>query len=191
MVIAFRDHHFKPMRVMVSEVICLRKNWPALELPASFRRFVDEAEIRSDFVDEPMFVASDYQLAYAALTTLPVGRICEWGCGLGVVAGMASLLGWEAVGIEQNEELAGMARQLHADFGLWTEIVDGDLFYTKEPAELYYAFMWPDLVEPMQEYFALHAPPGARLILHDATGRMELFMRKAEADTVCEEVSEL
>ena len=134
------------------------------------------------YVDEPTFVASDYHLAFEALSTFPPGRICEWGCGLGIVAGMASLLGWEAVGIEQNRDLADMARQLHADFGLWTEILDGDLFYSYEPADLYYGYMWPDLIEPMQEHFATHAPSGARLLLHDAGGRMDLFMREGESN---------
>lgn len=166
---------------MSADVVCLRTKWSAVELPAGVDRLIHEAEIRAAYVDEPTFVASDYHLAFAALSTFPPGRICEWGCGLGIVAGIASLLGWEAVGIEQNPDLAEMARQFHADFGLWTDILDGDLFYSFEEADLYYAYMWPDLVEPMQEHFSTHAPPGARLLLHDAEGRMELFMREGEA----------
>ena len=167
---------------MSPDLSCLRTEWPARKLLGEAHRLIHEAEVLAGYVDEPTFVASDYHLAFEALSTFPPGRICEWGCGLGIVAGMASLLGWEAVGIEQNRDLADMARQLHADFGLWTEILDGDLFYSIEPADLYYGYMWPDLIEPMQEHFATHAPSGARLLLHDAGGRMDLFMREGESN---------
>lgn len=45
-------------------------------------------------------------------------QFCEWGSGLGVAAGVAAILGMDAVGIEREEELTEKAASLAREFGL-------------------------------------------------------------------------
>lgn len=60
------------------------------------------------------YVSADYELVYETLKTLR-GRICtflEWGSGLGVVTIMASRLGFDAYGIEVEEQLVDFSLEL-------------------------------------------------------------------------------
>lgn len=77
------------------------------------------------------FVPSDYDLAYRCLkvvydSNLLCGdRFCEWGSGVGVVASLASMIGYEAFGIEYNPTLCTVADQIREEFGLSVELVEG------------------------------------------------------------------
>lgn len=79
----------------------------------------------------PGFVPSDYSKAYSALraaarTGVAPGRaFCEWGSGFGVVACLAEMVGFEAVGIEVESRLVDHAKQLATDFRLGTRFVRG------------------------------------------------------------------
>lgn len=153
----------------------LRSDWPEHDLPRNVEVFLNEAEARAEFVREPSFVPSDYALAWDALSALPRGSICEWGCGLATVAGLACLLGWQASGIEQNPVLVAAARELHSEFDLNTDLYQGDLFAGAAEGDLVYAYMWPELIEPVKAHFSATASSGTQLLLHDAGGRMDLY----------------
>lgn len=79
----------------------------------------------------PGFVPSDAERVYRVLRGIagaslaPGSRFCEWGSGFGVVAGLASILDFEAWGIEIELELIEASRQLIADFDLDAEFVHG------------------------------------------------------------------
>jgi hypothetical protein len=95
------------------------------ELPDAVQAFIVEADRRCDlFYDQklnkryPRYVPSEPAQVYAALRHvtekgLPLGQtFIEWGSGLGVGTGLATLLGYEATGIEIEETLVESAEAL-------------------------------------------------------------------------------
>lgn len=66
----------------------------------------------------PQYIECDFELVAAAMKhccdqDLIDGRLfVEWGCGFGVVTGIAGLLGLDAIGIEAEEFLCEEARKL-------------------------------------------------------------------------------
>jgi hypothetical protein len=104
---------------------------PAVEVPAAVAQWIAESDRRIDefFHSErnrklPKYLPSDPDLLFAVLHSitaddLPLGRVfCEWGSGFGVGTGIAALLGYEAWGIEWEDELVGIAEQLALDLGV-------------------------------------------------------------------------
>lgn len=65
------------------------------------------------------FVPADYDLVLAALVAArrPGLRFLEWGSASGIITIMADLLGFEAYGIELDDALVDVARQLAAKHG--------------------------------------------------------------------------
>ena len=112
---------------------------PALpDLPQATRSLLEEGERRlRDYQEQHGrrrgFVASDFPAVAQVLALiwnqgLSTGpRLCEWGSGLGIVASTASTLGFEASGIEIQEQLVEWARDLASDFDLSVEFVHGTL----------------------------------------------------------------
>ena len=106
-------------------------------LPDDILAFLHEADSRvSRFVDSrPIcstgFVPSDFVTVYRALRTIiesdlaPGNSLCEWGSGFGVVASLASMLGFRVCGIELEERLVDASRNLADDFGLSVEFAHG------------------------------------------------------------------
>src|SRR6266566_7479545 len=82
----------------------------------------------------PRFVPSVPERVFAVLeevTTrnLPPTRVfCEWGSGFGTATCMASLLGYEAYGLEIEEELVRLARAIARRLGIPVEIICTSLF---------------------------------------------------------------
>jgi len=171
--------------------------------PGDVRRFLREAERRIDRFSRshhiPAFVACDFSRVWAALSfleasDLPSGRwFCEWGSGFGVVSCLASLLGFDAWGIEAEEELVDAARRLAGDFELPVEFAggsfvpkesDGELARGGEHAwlntacrsgyeimgldldefDLVFVYPWPDEEELVEDLFERHAGIGALLL---------------------------
>src|SRR5262245_51626456 len=107
----------------------------AARTPPDLRRFLREARRRIARFQRSHraggFVPSDFNAAYAGLVALEArgllaGRwFCEWGSGFGVVSCLAAMLGFEAWGIEAEEDLVEEARQLADDFGVPAEFVHG------------------------------------------------------------------
>jgi len=108
-----------------------------VELPGEIAAFLEEAEARiNEFVRQHAvrptgFVASDSATVYRALRAITEANLstgttcCEWGSGLGVAASLATMLGFEACGIEIEESLVEASRQLAADFELPVDFVHG------------------------------------------------------------------
>lgn len=188
---------------------------PIQELIEEAHRRIDRFLIRR--AKEPVagFVASDFELAYAALETtlqleLATGRkFCEWGSGFGVVAAMASLLGFDACGMEVDEELVNEARQLAGDFGADVDFVQGSLIpegadvaldanedfhwldstadggYDElqldvDDFDVIYAYPWPGEEQVIEQIFDRHAAVGAILVTFHGSADLRLF-RKAKA----------
>ena len=102
-----------------------------IEVPDDAAELIAEAERRLDHLFEtnrnrrvPRFLPSDPALLYRTLVYLtendiPPGRVfCEWGSGFGVGACLASMLGYTAYGIEIEEDLVALARELARDMNI-------------------------------------------------------------------------
>jgi hypothetical protein len=100
----------------------------AAVVPPAVRAFLREAGRRIEHFQatsrSPAFVPSDHAGAYPVLKALadanlaPGNRFCEWGSGFGVVACLATMLDFDAYGIEIEPALVDAARELAADFDL-------------------------------------------------------------------------
>ncbi|MCI0365259.1 MAG: hypothetical protein L0Y44_12545 [Phycisphaerales bacterium] len=78
------------------------------------------------------FVPSDYELVYRALNRLhngsgllPGNAFCEWGSGLGVIACLAAIIGYDSVGIEIDQRLVTASQSLARDHRINVELVHG------------------------------------------------------------------
>jgi len=77
----------------------------------------------------PRYLPSNPAIIYAAIVSLKKAgylrgaTFCEWGCGFGIATCMASLLGFEAYGIEIETEIAEFAVQLASDQNIPVEIL--------------------------------------------------------------------
>jgi hypothetical protein len=82
----------------------------------------------------PRFVPSVPEMVFSALKAvtqrnLPPNRVfCEWGSGFGTATCMASLLGYEAYGIEIEEELVRLSRAIARRLGIPVEIICTSMF---------------------------------------------------------------
>ncbi len=73
------------------------------------------------------FVAADYGAVLEALCSIraPGQRFLEWGSATGVITIMADLLGFDATGIELDDELVGTARELARRYDSQARFVAG------------------------------------------------------------------
>jgi hypothetical protein len=95
----------------------LRERLQAL-MDAGWDHFVRfDAEVRRKRFHP--FVPADYDQVLAALLPLrePGLKFLEWGSGTGVITMIADLLGFEACGIELDEELVAFATELARETG--------------------------------------------------------------------------
>ena len=82
----------------------------------------------------PRFVPSVPERVFAVLEEvtrrqLPPNQVfCEWGSGFGTATCMASLLGYEAYGLEIEEELVRLSRAIARRLGIPVEIICTSLF---------------------------------------------------------------
>lgn len=98
--------------------------------------FLKEAYRRTEkFYDDglglryPKYIQSDPAIVQTAIQELLESErlegnvFCEWGCGFGIAAGIANLLGMASYGIEIEEDLATSAIRLASDLKLSTTIL--------------------------------------------------------------------
>lgn len=151
------------------------------------------------------FVASDFVMVHAALEQIVKERLargtmfCEWGSGFGVVAMLASMLGFDAYGIEVQSELVRAAEDLagcvqcdvqfaHGSFmtARDEDLVDTaeaswwhtgerngyeDLDLQPEDFDVFFGYPWPGEEDLFDALFVRHASVGTLLLTyHDATG---------------------
>lgn len=173
--------------------------------PDDVDAYLQEADLRIErFTHRQVhaFVPSDYALVYGALQTLaeraiaPGQAFCEWGSGMGVVASLAAMLGYDACGIEINRELVAEAELLAGDFDLPVEFVCGNLIPTGADAlaevangqitwlsmggrdaydelgldvddfDVIFAFPWPGEEQAIENIFEHYAAVGAVLVTY-------------------------
>ncbi len=193
-------------------------------LPPDAAALVAEAERRvreylSAARDEPVtgFVPSDFAMVYRALVGIETGHLapgtalCEWGSGLGGVACLAAVAGFDAIGIEINGELVEHAEQLAADFELPVEFVHGTFIPTGADAvadtvadsawlamggadayeeigldpddfDVIFAYPWPGEQEIVDDLFDRCAATGALLLTYNGMEGMRLRRKTAPHD---------
>ncbi len=104
--------------------------------PADVAELLADASSASTLEDKsraaiPAFVPSDFELVYRALAAIQAAnlatgrRFLEWGSGIGVVACLATRLGFDAVGIEIEPPLVEIADDLAADHDIDVEFACG------------------------------------------------------------------
>jgi hypothetical protein len=169
-------------------------------IPADVASFIREAERRIEEFQRscrvPGFIPCDFTLAYRFLRAVSAaeltrGRLfCEWGSGFGVVACLASLLDFDAIGIEIEAELVDEAARLADAFGLPVEFMEGSYLpkgcelgaqlgtgsswlkteecdagaeFGLEPCDfdVIFAYPWPEDEDATAKLFERHARRGA------------------------------
>lgn len=140
----------------------------------------------------PSFEPADYREVAEALSwvryqyELPGLRFCEWGCGFGIVTGMASLMGMEAHGIEKDELLVDQAKKIQRLFGLTSTIHSGDFYKTDNTSnvfpdpvgfDLIYAYPWPKEALRLTQWFDKCARPGACLLVYHGFSDLSLHRK--------------
>lgn len=122
----------------MSRLIEIDLDIPATPLPRRVLDLLDDADNRIERFHHrrrdnpaPAFVPSDFVESYRALSKVaelslaPGGRFVEWGSGIGVVTLQASLLGFDAIGIEIESELVDEANALSEDHDIDAEFLCG------------------------------------------------------------------
>ena len=136
-----------------------------LEVPENVLRFAAEGIARSKTIEGFGFVSSDSVHVWRVLSCLKQGRFCEWGSGMGIVTGMARMLGHEAIGIEWNEGLASASRTLLREFNLDCQIHHASYFDRSVDADYYFVYCWPGQMNRVQEWFETSTPADAKLLI--------------------------
>ncbi|MEM8945789.1 MAG: class I SAM-dependent methyltransferase [Planctomycetota bacterium] len=145
------------------------------------------------------YVSADYAEIYRALARLEgqVDTILEWGSGLGVVAIMASRLGFQAYGIEVEPALVEHATELSDSYNANAQFAAGSFIpddYDWEPDapglpsrtdtdsraayseldmeprdfDLFYAYPWPDEHPFFLDILQKYGRKGALFLCYDA-----------------------
>jgi hypothetical protein len=188
---------------------------PKIALPPSVAALLEDAGRRIEALDNtmridiPAFVPSNFELAYRALAEIAAAnlatghRFIEWGSGIGVIACLASCLGYDAVGIEIEQKLVDMAEQLARDHGIDVEFacgsfvpdgivprvdwVDGIAWLTTEGPDGYeildldpddfdvvFAYPWPGEEQVIFDLFADTAAVGSLLLTYHGMDGVKL-----------------
>ncbi len=193
----------------------------ALEIPPETQCILDDADrILQAYWDQwtkkpiEQYVACDFRDVWRALAQLTARKIangntfCEWGCGFGIVTGLASQLGWESIGIEAEPFLVEQANRFLSRNRLQGEIVHGNFLprgserlagsqsnhaslfhqvanaYEKHDLELddyslVFAYPWPGEHAFLQEVFRHYAGDGALMLMFLGPYEIELYRKTA------------
>lgn len=154
------------------------------------------------------FVPADYERVLEALIALraPGLRFLEWGSATGVITIMADLLGYEAYGIELDEDLVAVSLEMAARHRSGARFAAGSFLpagYTWTPKDgdgrmgtvgegtsgylrlgrplddfdLVYAFPWGGEEAMMHDLMRRYGGADAGLLLNRVSGDVELFRR--------------
>lgn len=155
----------EPRELMDDPGLIERAMTERCELSDRARKFIADGQARYRTVNCFDFVPSNYQIAWQVLNCLPRGRFCEWGSGFGIATGLAELLGFDAIGIERDPQLAMASRSLLADHQLKSQIMTTSYFEANHTADVYYVYCWPSLINQTEDRFVEIAPPHAKLVI--------------------------
>jgi predicted O-methyltransferase YrrM len=188
---------------------------PKIAIPANVAALLADAQERIDALEDksraemPAFVPSNFEVVYRALSEItstnlaPGRRFIEWGSGIGVVACLASYVGFDAVGIEIEPKLVEIAKQIsevhdvavdfvcgsfvpdgmtaHADWidgvaWLTTDAPDGydDLELEPDDFDVVFAYPWPGEEQVIFDLFADCAATGALLLTYHGLEGLQL-----------------
>jgi hypothetical protein len=158
------------------------------------------------------FVAADYELVYRAMRGicqagyLTGNRFGEWGCGFGVIAGLAASLGFDAIGIEAEHRLLSEARKLQQSWPHRADLYEGNFLPTHaeqlattddlpslahdqlpvygridldvDDFAMIYAYPWPGEEEMfLESVFEHYAANGALLLLYHGSYDLRLWRK--------------
>jgi hypothetical protein len=110
---------------------------PPLDIPPNIADLIADARQRIDTLEDksraaiPAFVPSNFELVYRALVEIKSAqlatgrRFIEWGSGIGVIACLATCLGYDSVGIEIERKLVDIALDLAATHEIETPFACG------------------------------------------------------------------
>ena len=187
-------------------------------LPTDVAAFLADADARIDVYFEQRrhdrrigFFPSDYELSYRTLSASlrldgEARRLCEWGSGFGVVAGLGVLLGYEAHGIEIDPALVAISRRLLEDHDLDAQILQGsfipedyaraeqisdletvtvlsgaeaygDMDLEIEDFDVIFAYPWPTEEEQYCDLFRRYADYGAVLLTYSMTEGIRAYRK--------------
>jgi hypothetical protein len=181
------------------------------------RRINEYLDARSDRNGHG-FVPSDFVAVHLALRAIvdgsvaPGNTLCEWGSGLGVVASLATMLGFDAWGIEIDHELVTASEALADEFDLPVSFVCGNFIppgsegcaddmgdlawlamgganayeemgLDTEDFDVIFAYPWPGEEHVIAEMFDRHAAVGAVLLTHHGLEGMRLRRKVLDGAT--------
>jgi hypothetical protein len=167
---------------------------------------VDDLWKRSQISDGfHAYVSADYEAVFRSLVQLRGQALTflEWGSGLGVVTIMASRLGYQAYGIENEPELVDHAQAFGERFAPAARFVRGNFFPSEfewHPGEgefevrtalqgapayeqlgrklsdfdLVYAYPWPEEHQLYQNVMRKYGGPNSLFLTYDVRRGMEL-----------------
>ncbi len=176
------------------------------ELLTEFKELWDEVDQlwEQEQATEPFggYVSSDFLSVYQELLRLrdsnpKISKVLEWGSGLGVIAIMASRMGFDAYGIEAEPVLVEHSVRLAEKFASnaqfaagsfvpdgfqWKPAVGTELNQTKidvpdaygglqmglEDFDLVLAYPWPEERRPFASIMREFGRPNAMLLIYDA-----------------------
>lgn len=182
-------------------------------LQAAVRAIDERIELRP-LDDRQGYVGSDLPAVNRALARIqreglaPGPVFCDWGSGLGQVCAVATLHGFEPVGIEIQAHLVAAARRLASDLGIAMTFAQGTYLQAGDDAfaiagarsnlafnsdawdelgispadcDVVFAYPWPGEEALVDGTFLRHASPGALLVTLHADDRV-LVQRKVADD---------
>jgi len=201
-------------------LIHLEFDWDdTAEIPAATERIlVDADQALQAYWDQwhkqpiEQYVACDFRDVWRAMSQLTESKLargntfCEWGCGFGIVTGLASQLGWEAVGIEAEAFLVEQAKRFLQRNQLAGEVLHGNflppgserlarsqsdhasLFHQVENAyekhdlqlddyALIFAYPWPGEHHFLQEVFRCYGGEDSLMLMFLGPYEIELFRK--------------
>lgn len=141
-------------------------------IPERAERLIADAMSQVRNVECFDFVPSDYRAVWKSLakvrtrySELSRPTFCEWGSGLGVVTGLAELLGFIATGIEIDEPLAESSRQLLSHHQLEAKILTGSYFDLPVSADVVFVYCWPGRMPDTRARFVEIGTSGSLLMM--------------------------
>lgn len=121
----------------VVALVDLKIKFEPKPVPIGIADFLREADARvTEYLEHSRarvtaFVPSDFVVALSGLQSVvqlnvATGNVfCEWGSGMGVVAALASMIGFESYGIEISGDLVDAASELASEFDIAVEFIHG------------------------------------------------------------------